>query len=121
MKQDIQSYIRVLWSVVFLVPAVVFAAGQAFNVVVGKVLTVLQSFVGVLISLAVFLLVFGIFRYIGAGDDPKRLAEGGKLVMWGVISVFVMVSFWGLVHILLNTFFDASDLGSFQRDDSLWN
>jgi cbb3-type cytochrome oxidase cytochrome c subunit len=39
----------------------------------------------------------------GAGDDTQR-AEAQKLVFWGVVGIFIMISIWGLVRILINTF-----------------
>ena len=70
--------------------------------------------------LCVLLLLYGIFRFINAGGDEKRLTEAKQLVLWGVIALFVSVSFWGLVNVLLATFFTASDLTTFQLSPDLW-
>lgn len=55
---------------------------------------------------AVALLVFlwGVFQYIKeAGNDAKR-AEASKMILYGLIGLFVMVSVWGLVYVIKNTF-----------------
>ncbi len=57
-----------------------------------------------LVGIAVLVIIWGIFNYIaGAGDEEKR-ATAKQFVIWGVIGVFIMLSIWGLVSILVNTF-----------------
>ncbi len=103
-----------------LVPSV--ASAVTFSSLVAVIIAILDtSIVPLLIGIAVFLTAFGIFRYISAGDDPKKLAEAGKLIMWGVIGVFVMLSMWGFVKILINTVFSPANTGSFIINDQLWN
>ncbi|OHA17779.1 MAG: hypothetical protein A2664_04205 [Candidatus Taylorbacteria bacterium RIFCSPHIGHO2_01_FULL_46_22b] len=102
-----------------VIPTIAFAAD--FKSFVNTTLTSFSSVISALIAIAVFLLIFGIFRYITAGDNPERIAEGGKLLFWGLIAVFVMFSFWGLTRIILNTFFSAGDLTGFQLENRLFN
>lgn len=102
-----------------LAPSFAFAA--TFSGLVTKILALLNKTVPVLIGLAVLLFAYGVFRYIGAGGDEKRLSEGKQLVLWGVIALFVTVSFWGLVNLLLNTFFTSGETGSFNLSDQLFN
>src|SRR3989344_3832239 len=92
-----------------------FAYAASFKDIVGRIIGVFNgTIVPVLIGFGVIMIIFGIFRYINAGDDPKKLAEGGKLVLWGVIGVFIMFSIWGLVALILNTVFMSEDRASFR-------
>lgn len=93
---------------------------MTFSSIVSKLLSAMNMLAILLIGVAAFLLVYGIFRYIAAGADEKRRTEGRKLFLWGLIALFVMISFWGLVRILLNTFFSSSSLHVFQLNSSLW-
>src|SRR3989344_5565919 len=102
-----------------LLPSIAFAT--SFKDVVGKIIGVFNTIIPAIIGIGVFLIIFGIFRYINAGDDPKKLAEGGKLVLWGVIGVFIMLSIWGLVALILNTVFTPEDRASFKLSGQLWN
>jgi hypothetical protein len=75
---------------------------------VDDIFRVVEAFVNrttpFIIGLAVFIIIWGVFRMIsGAGDDTQR-AEAQKLVFWGVVGIFIMISIWGLVRILINTF-----------------
>jgi len=55
-----------------------------------------------IVSLSVLLFVFGVFKFIRSeGEDRTR---GKEFMLWGIIGLFVMVSIWGLVAILQNTF-----------------
>jgi len=57
-----------------------------------------------LIGLGVFLIIYGILGYISNAADEEKRAEARKFILWGVVAVFIMISVWGLVNILYNTF-----------------
>ena len=57
-----------------------------------------------LISLAVFVVLFGIFNFIRQGANEENRAEARKFIIWGILSIFFMLSIWGLVNILLKSF-----------------
>lgn len=55
-----------------------------------------------LMAFAVVVFVIFVIRYfVIANDDHK---QAGQYVMYSVIGFFVILSFWGLVNILQNTF-----------------
>ena len=60
--------------------------------------------IGFLISIGVFIIILGILNYIREGDNEEKRAEARMFIIWGVISVFIMLSVWGLVNILVKTF-----------------
>ena len=55
-----------------------------------------------IIALAVVTFVWNIYRYFIV-SDPENRKEASKYVMFSVIGLFVILSFWGLVNILSNT------------------
>ena len=57
-----------------------------------------------LIGIGFFILIFGIVGYIRQGDNEEKRAEGRMFIIWGIVSIFVMLSIWGFVNILVNTF-----------------
>lgn len=57
-----------------------------------------------LISIAVFIVILGLVSYIRQGDNEEKRAEGKMFIIWGVVSIFVMLSIWGFVNILVDTF-----------------
>ncbi len=55
------------------------------------------------IALTVLWFLWGIFRLILAGGDSEARKEATGYIVWGVIALFVMVSVWGLVNILVRS------------------
>lgn len=61
--------------------------------------------VPVLFALAFIVFVYGVARaYIFSQGDPESVAQGHKFVLWGVIGFAIMISLWGLVNIVAETF-----------------
>jgi hypothetical protein len=48
--------------------------------------------------------IFGVLKYVNAGDSADKRGEGVKVIIHGLIALFVAVSIWGIVSLLLNTF-----------------
>ena len=59
---------------------------------------------GVLYAAAFAVFFWGIVLFILNTDDDKKRAEGKQWMMWGVIALFVMVTLWGIVEVLVGTF-----------------
>ncbi len=64
-----------------------------------------QYAIYLIISFAVLMFVWNVFKYfIYGSDDPAAKKEAGLYVMYSLIGFFVILSIWGLVFILTNTF-----------------
>ena len=55
------------------------------------------------ISLAVLWIIINVIRYLVVGGQEGR-KEGGLRILYGVVALFVVLSIWGLVYILKNSF-----------------
>lgn len=61
--------------------------------------------VPVLFAIAFIVFLYGIVsKYIFSHGDPEKTKEGHKLILWGIIAFVVMISLWGLVNVVANTF-----------------
>ncbi|AKM84201.1 TPA: hypothetical protein DCZ46_03990 [Candidatus Campbellbacteria bacterium] len=90
----------VMGGVSLLMPAVVLAAD--LTTILTKVQQIIGLIVPIVISLAVILFLWGLIGFITkAGADQKAAREQ---MIWGIIILFVMVSIWGLVALIQNTF-----------------
>ncbi len=69
-----------------------------------KIRTILDDAVPFIVGLAVFVIIWGIFTYITQATNEEKREEAKKYILWGVVGVFMMLSVWGFVNILLNTF-----------------
>lgn len=66
--------------------------------------SVFKPLVGLLVALSLVYFLWGVFKYIqSVGDETKR-KEGVNMMTYGIIALFVIVSVWGLVNVLKNTF-----------------
>lgn len=79
------------------------ASAQSLLNTLGFFNTLLNAAIGLLITLAIIAFFWGLVRYLfGAGSEGKT--EGLRIMLMGVITIFVMVSIWGLVRLLQSTF-----------------
>ena len=93
-----------------ILPNITFAAASCgsitdFTGLVTCITGLINDIIYVLIGIAVLLFIAGLVKYITAGGDEKQVAEAKSYILFGIIAIFVMVSVWGLVGILTNTFF----------------
>ncbi len=102
MKKIIYTFILFTLSLV-AIPA--FAAPENFKEVINDVLIggLLRPLVPLLIGLAVVLFIYGVLVLMFSEGGEKK-EEGKQYMIWGIVGIFVMVSVWGLVNILKNTF-----------------
>lgn len=69
----------------------------------GFIKRILDTALPLIIAAAVVYFVWGLFQLFLAGDDEKK-EKAKSTIIYGVIALFVMISIWGLVNILANTF-----------------
>ncbi len=63
-----------------------------------------RSVVPLLITSAIVIFIWGVVQFIGNADNEEKQQKGRQFMMWGILGLFVIVSVWGLVRILTNTF-----------------
>lgn len=87
-------------------PVAVLAQTQLNNVndVVSKATNIGNTFITVLISLAVVWIIFNVVRYLILGADSEDArAKAKDSILYGVIGLVVILSIWGLVAIVRNS------------------
>ena len=61
--------------------------------------------VPVIFALAFIIFLWGVFKaYIWSRGDEAEVEKGHKFVWWGLIGFVIMISLWGLVNVVANTF-----------------
>jgi hypothetical protein len=67
--------------------------------------TIAKTIIPFIFALAVLMFIWGVVKFfLINGDEEKQREEGKQFILWGIISLAVMISIWGLVNILSNTF-----------------
>ena len=86
-----------------LTPVVAFAATTLDNVFddIGNLIGLATP---IIVGLALLFFFIGLAKYILNTGDEEKKDEGKNIMIWGIIALFVMVSVWGLVNLLADTF-----------------
>lgn len=58
-----------------------------------------------LFATAIVAFLYGVQKYILAGASEDKVKEGRDMMIYGIIGLAVMFSVWGLVRLVINTFF----------------
>ena len=83
-----------------LAPMVVFGATLTDTLVFAS--QFLNGMIGLFITLAIVVFFWGLIKYLWSmGTEDAH--EGLKIMFWGVIAIFVMVSIWGIIRLLQST------------------
>ncbi|MDB5239215.1 MAG: hypothetical protein JWO00_550 [Candidatus Parcubacteria bacterium] len=95
---------KLIASVAVLVPSVAFAAQPITdaNSLVFKLTSIGNTVIGILIAFAVIYIIYNVVRFIMASGEGR--AEIRANIGWGIVGLAVILSIWGLVAILTNTF-----------------
>ncbi|MFH1978811.1 MAG: hypothetical protein ABII97_00260 [Patescibacteria group bacterium] len=54
--------------------------------------------------LAVAVFLWGIVRFLVSADSPEKRNSSKNLIIYGLIGLFVLVTFWGIIKIIAYTF-----------------
>jgi len=84
-----------------LLPSLVFAGARGVFGVLVTVKNILDAIIPILITLALIYFLIGVGNYI---LTPGGLDKARDQMLYGLVGLFVMVSVWGLVRLLAETF-----------------
>ncbi|MDP3965176.1 MAG: hypothetical protein Q8Q13_00040 [bacterium] len=98
---------------VMTLPAIASAAGGAvgtYGDLVNLLVSLMNNAVAVLIALALAVYFYGMSSNIIQFGSEENIEKKKAFFFWGVIILFVMVSIWGILRIVQNTFFPGESL-----------
>lgn len=68
------------------------------------VIKLLLDFIPYLVVIAVGAFIQGLINYVSHGDDSEKMSEGRKMMIYGILGFFFMVSIWGMLELFTNSF-----------------
>ncbi|MFC1802245.1 hypothetical protein ACFLY7_02280, partial [Patescibacteria group bacterium] len=84
-------------------PLVTLAAtGDFVDSIIKPIKGILDAVIPLIVVLAVLFFFWGLVKFMMNAGEEKE--EGRHIMIWGIIAIFVMVSFWGFVAVLQTTF-----------------
>ncbi len=85
-------------------PMLAFALNDATAFSIFGVISQLLSWViPILITLAVVYFIWGVIQYTVSQDEEAKKNARNKIIQ-GLIGLFVIVAFWGIIKVITNTF-----------------
>ena len=65
---------------------------------------IIQPLIGLLFALAFFMFAFGVSGIVLGSQDPKARAKSRKVLLWGVVGLFIMVSAVSILAAVTSSF-----------------
>lgn len=76
-----------------------------------KIASIMQGIIAILFTLGTIAFLWGVIKYLFS-SDPEKIGEARTFIIYGIITLAVMVAAWGIVRIFVWTFFGpTADLG----------
>ena len=85
-------------------PTFTLAVAYDFASLVAMFIDMIKTLVPLIVGLTLLYFMWGIFQLVRSNSEDSR-KEAIGVITYGVVSLFVMISIWGLVSILTSTFF----------------
>lgn len=77
---------------------------------------IINPAIGVLFAVAFMFFLWGMAKFIFQADDDHEREQGKKHIIWGLVGMFIMVSVYGIIAIVTNTFGIPSSPSSLPSD-----
>lgn len=84
------------------IPAVTYA--QTFQSIVHTFGEMLTALIPIMLSLALLAFFWGLTKFIWHSGSPETRKQGMSIMVSGIGALFVMVSIWGIVALIQNSF-----------------
>ena len=92
----------IISTVVLAMP--LMAAAATIADIVGTIRSIVNSIVPLFMVIAVAVFLWGIIKYITAAGDEEKAKSARGYIIYGLIGIFVMVAFWGIIQVVASTF-----------------
>ena len=79
------------------------SAATTFGTIIDTLLNYLSYVVPALITIAVIYFIWGVISFMTSSDEEAKKMGRTKIIN-GLIGLFVIVAFWGIIGVVKNTF-----------------
>ena len=84
-------------------PFLAFAATDGDSII-QTLIRYISYVIPVLITVAVIYFIWGVITYMTSKDDEEAKKAGRTKIINGLIGLFVIVAFWGIIGVVKNSF-----------------
>ncbi|HEY4483111.1 MAG TPA: pilin [Candidatus Paceibacterota bacterium] len=70
----------------------------------GVLYSIINGLIVLVAGLALLYFIWGVVVFISKSGESEGRKEGRSKMIWGIVGLFVMVSVWGLVNLIADSF-----------------
>mgnify|MGYP001611466838 CR=1 FL=1 len=78
----------------------VATAQTEWQTLFSAIVAVVNFAIPVIFALGLIVFLWGLLKFLRAAGDESAATDGKRLIVWGVIIMFVMTAVWGLVGLI---------------------
>ena len=93
-------------------PVVTFAQFGGIGSLIAEAKFVVAMLIPLAVGIALVVFFWGLIKFIFAQGSETVKADGKKIMIWGLIALFVMVSVWGIVRFFQGAFLPGANFGA---------
>ncbi len=102
-----KTYIKLAILLASFIPVLALAqAGQAIGTlddIIGQIAGIVQKLIPIAFGLAILGFFWGLAKYIFSAGNEESKVEGKKIMLYGLVAIFVMASVFGIVRLAQRT------------------
>jgi hypothetical protein len=101
-----EKYFSKIISLSILLPSLAFAQAAPTDIpqLLNLLFNIIRSLTPIMVAAALLFFFWGLARFIWASGNLVDKEKGRDVMVWGIIALFVMISVWGIVLMLQNSF-----------------
>ncbi|HVS79592.1 MAG TPA: hypothetical protein VHF05_01305 [Candidatus Paceibacterota bacterium] len=65
---------------------------------------ILNPIIVLMFMVALAMFFWGIFQFISNAESDRGREEGKQNMLWGIVGMFIMISVYGIIRVVLATF-----------------
>jgi hypothetical protein len=73
-------------------------SGSTFSTVISYVINLINLLIPILFAMAFIFFFWGLSKYV-IGADSKTIKQGREYMMWGVLAIFILISYKAIIGI----------------------
>ena len=86
-------------------PSTISAVPADFNEFICLIGGIANSLLPIVMAMTLLAFFFGLAMFIRNAGDPKEIQKGKDIMKWGIVALFVMVSFVAIINVFTGDFF----------------
>ncbi len=107
-----KKIIKILPATLILFPVIAFAQLGDIGNLLGEADQIVRFSAALLAGIALLVFFWGLVKFIFAQSSETAKTEAKKVMVWGLIALFVMVSVWGIVRFMQEALLGGVDFNA---------